>query len=200
MSEPLPLAAPLPRTVVGGRLRLEAWRRDQVGEVHALVVRSMGSFAAYLPWAHEGITVEEEAAAQVDLERRWQLGTTGGWVIVEDGPILGTIGLHRRGGPDELEIGYLLDDAATGRGVMTEAARMCTDVAFAIPGIEVVEIVHDRSNHRSEGVPRRLGYRRSGSFTSAPQAHGETGVKVRWTAWRGEWLARDEPSSVVSAS
>jgi len=200
VSEPQPLAAPLPRLVVGPRLRLEAWRRDQVPEVHALVVRSLGSFTAYLPWAHEGITVEEEAAAQLDLERRWEERVTGAWVIIEDGPILGTIGLHRRGGPDEIEIGYLLDDAATGRGVMTEAVRMVTDLAFSVPGIEVVEIVHDRSNTRSEAVPARCGYRRSGSFTSAPQARCETGVKVRWTARRGEWLARGVPSSVVSAT
>jgi len=25
-------------------------------------------------------------------------------------------------------------------------------------------------------------------------------VKVRWTAWRGEWLARGVPSTVVSAT
>ena len=109
------------------------------------------------------------------------------------------IGLHRRGGPDELEIGYWLDDAATGRGLMTEAAAMATDVAFTVDGIDVVEIIHDRANRRSAGVPARLGYRRVAAFTSPPKARSETGIKVRWCVRRDEWLANGRTSSVRSA-
>ena len=121
-----------------------------------------------------------------------------GWTIVEDGAIRGMLGLHRRGGPDELEIGYWLDDAATGRGLMTEACTMATDVAFAVAGIDVVEIVHDQTNRRSEGVPGRLGYRRVGAFTSTTTARCESGIKVRWSVRRDDWRSSARPSAARS--
>jgi len=36
--------------------------------------------------------------------------------------------------------------------------RLLTDAAFQIPGIERVEIHHDKANVASSGVPRKLGF------------------------------------------
>ena len=198
MSEVAPLAGALPRQVVGERLALVLWRADMIEEVRALVARSQPTLSAFLPWATEVPSVQEEAAAQVTTEQRWREGRMAGWMVLEDAVIRGMVGLHRRGGPDELEIGYWLDDAATGRGLMTAACTMATDVAFSVEGIDAVEIIHDRANARSGGVPARLGYRRVAAFTAAAAARCETGVKVRWTMRRGEWLARGQPSSILS--
>ncbi|WP_019229166.1 GNAT family N-acetyltransferase, partial [Sedimentibacter sp. B4] len=66
--------------------------------------------------------------------------------------------LHRRVGPDGLEIGYWLDAAHTGVGLATEAVGGLTAVALALPEVERVEIHTDEGNARSAAVPRRLGY------------------------------------------
>ena len=200
MSGPLPLARPLPATVLGARLRLEVWRADQNDAIRRLVARSQPTLAEFLPWAGEPVTEASEAAFQVESERAWRDGTMAGWTIVEDGELRGMVGLHRRGGPDELEIGYWLDDGATGRGLMTEACTMATDVAFGVEGIDAVEITHDRANVRSAAIPARLGYRRVAAFTSTTAARAETGVKVRWRVRRAEWLARGRPTSVLGTS
>ena len=163
-----------------------------------MVARSQETLSAFLPWAAEVPSIEEEAAAQATSEQQWREGRMAGWMLLEGDAIRGMVGLHRRGGPDELEIGYWLDDAATGRGLMTEAAAMATDVAFSVEGIDAVEITHDVANHRSCGVPARLGYRRVAAFTSTATARCETGIKVRWCVRRDEWLARGRPSSVRS--
>jgi RimJ/RimL family protein N-acetyltransferase len=174
-------------------VRLELWRADAVEEVRALVDHSRETLASFLPWAGEPVSAETEAAAQAESEQRWREGRMAGWAVVVDGAIVGMLGLHRRGGPDELEIGYWLDDRATGHGIMTEAAGLATDVAFAVDGVAIVEIVHDVANERSGAVPRRLGYARTAAFTSPPTARLETGIKVRWCARRTEWLARGRP-------
>jgi ribosomal-protein-serine acetyltransferase len=200
VSEVAPLPHPLPRLVVGERLRLDVWRADMIEEVRELVARSLPTLSAFLPWASTMPSHEEEAVAQERSEREWREGRMAGWMVLEDEVIRGMVGLHRRGGPDELEIGYWLDDAATGRGLMTEACTMATDVAFTVDGIDAVEIIHDAANLRSAGVPARLGYRRVAAFSSTAVARCETGVKVRWAVRRDEWLARDRPSSVRSVA
>jgi ribosomal-protein-serine acetyltransferase len=198
LNEVAPLAEPLPRLVVGSRCSLDLWRADRVDEVRALVMRSQHALSAFLPWAEGVLSTEEEAGCQASSEQRWREGRMAGWTLVEEGAVRGMVGLHRRGGPDELEIGYWLEDAATGRGLMTEACAMATDLAFGVDGIQSVEIIHDRANHRSAGVPARLGYRRVAAFTAAARARCEEGVKVRWSVQRGDWLARDRHSSILS--
>jgi ribosomal-protein-serine acetyltransferase len=198
VNEVAPLPQPLPRLVVGPRISLDVWRADKVEEVRALVERSQHTLSAFLPWAASLPSFEDESEAQVSSEQRWREGRMAGWMLVEGGAVRGMVGLHRRGGPDELEIGYWLDDAATGRGLMTEACTMATDVAFGVQGIEFVEIIHDRANRRSEGVPARLGYRRVAAFTSTAKTRCETGIKVRWSVRRDEWLSRGRAPSVRS--
>ena len=200
MTQPIPLPAPLPRLVVGSNdLRLELWRADAVEEVVALVEHSRDSLSAFLPWANEPQPPEAEAVIQAESTKRWEAGLMAGWMIVEDREIRGMLGLHRRGGPDEAELGYWLDDEATGRGLMTTACTMATDVAFGIDAIDVVEIVHDANNHRSAAVPARLGFSRTAAYTAPAQARCESGIKVRWCVRRDEWQARGRPSTVLHA-
>lgn len=198
MIGPVALAQPLPRVVVGERLRLALWEADDVEVIRQMVERSRPELSEFLGWATEPLTTEREADIQRDSTERWRAGLMAGWAIHEGDAVVGMLGLHRRGGPHEFEIGYWLDTAATGRGIMTAAATLATDVAFDTPGVELVEIVHDASNVRSGNVPARLGYARVAAFTSPPVARGESGIKVRWIVGKADWR-RDHPRSSVLA-
>ncbi len=98
----------------------------------------------------------------------------------EDGPVIGGFSLHRRVGPDGLEIGYWLDQAHTGTGLATEVARVLTEVALALPEIERVEIHTDEGNARSAAVPQRLGYRLARVDPFEPRTPTETGRLQVW--------------------
>ncbi len=159
MSEPAPLASPLPSLVVGDRLRLELWVPEKNDELAVLVERSRPTLAGFLPWAMHPPSIDEQRQVQGEQERQWREGRMASWSIVEDGAIVGMVGLHQRGGPDELEIGYWLDDEATGRGIMTDACAMAIEVAFTIDRIDVVEIVHDAGQPPLRGGPAAAGVR-----------------------------------------
>jgi len=195
---PVPLDRPLPRVVVGDRVRLALWSNEDPEVVRALVERSRPELSQFLGWATQPITAEDEAAIQRESEQRWRAATMVGWAIYEGDSMRGMLGLHRRGGPHELEIGYWLATEATGRGLMTSACTLATDVAFATDGVELVEIVHDARNLRSGAVPARLGYARVASFTAAPVAPLESGIKVRWVVSKDDWLASHPVSSVLA--
>ena len=48
--------------------------------------------------------------------------------------------MHDDVGPGALEIGYWCHIEYAGRGIITRSAVRLTDIAFAVPGIERVEI------------------------------------------------------------
>jgi len=72
--------------------------------------------------------------------------------------VLGGTGLHQRGGPCSLEIGYWVRSDALRRGIATEVSAVLTRVAFEVSGAQRVDIQIDPENERSEGVPRKLGF------------------------------------------
>ena len=109
------------------------------------------------------------------------------YALFLDGEIVGCCGLHRRVGPDALEIGYWIHAAFLRRGLATEAARLLTDAAFSIPEISSVEIHHDKANFASSGVPRRLGYRFVREQPDEATASGDTGLECIWRIERSEW-------------
>jgi RimJ/RimL family protein N-acetyltransferase len=129
--------------------------------------------------------------------RQWEAGgdvVLG--ILLADGTVIGGTGLHRRAGPDTVEIGYWLHVDHTGHGYATEAAAALTDAAFDLPGIEHVEIHHDAANLASGRVPERLGYTCVGEIAPpADAAPGESGVHLCWRADRATWLTRGARSS-----
>jgi RimJ/RimL family protein N-acetyltransferase len=61
------------------------------------------------------------------------------------------------------------------------------DAAFSVPGIDRVEIHHDKANQASAGVPRKLGFRWLGEESDEPEAPAEVGIECRWRMDRDAW-------------
>jgi RimJ/RimL family protein N-acetyltransferase len=78
--------------------------------------------------------------------------------------LIGGAGLHRRVGPDALEIGYWLRANRVGQGLATEAAAVLTRLAFERCGVIRVEIHVDPANTASLAVADRLGYVREATL------------------------------------
>ena len=68
------------------------------------------------------------------------------------------------------------------------AARLLTELAFTVPGIERAGIHHGKASQASAGVPRSLGYRPSASSQAPPPAPAGHGIGCTWRITRDEWL------------
>ena len=102
--------------------------------------------------------------------------------------ILGGVGVHDRGGPDERELGYWLCADVTGAGLMTEAVREVTSAVFAALPVQSITIICDPANARSAGVPRRLGYDLEGIFPVRMMNPDRTENMI-WRVKREAWEA-----------
>ncbi len=182
-------AAPrLPERIETARLVLRRWTVDDVDRLARAVERNLEHLRPFMPWiAAEPLSKPDRHLLVEGWEQRWREGGDVVLAIERDGDIVGGCGLHARRGPGVLEIGYWVDTDALGLGIAAEAAEALTRAALTVPGVESVEIHHDRANTRSGAVPRRLGYEFVGETVGSAAAPGESGVDCAWRMTRAAW-------------
>jgi RimJ/RimL family protein N-acetyltransferase len=166
---------------------IRRYQRDDLDALRSAIEESRDHLRPFMPWA-DGTRSDTAnfLAAAID---GWDAGTEFNYGIFDGGDVLGGCGLHARLRPGVLEIGYWLRAGATGRGIVTVAARALTDAAFALPGIEAVEIHCDEANVRSAAVPRRLGYRLDRIEDDQISAPGDLGRSMIWVKRRSSATA-----------
>jgi RimJ/RimL family protein N-acetyltransferase len=175
-----------------------ALRRYESNDLDALFVaieESRDHLRPFMPWADESRAQFETFVA--DSVEQWKGVADRNFLIVDTstGEPLGGCGLHARLGPHALEIGYWLRAGATGRGIVTAAARALTDAALAVDGVTRVEIHCDVANVRSAAIPRRLGYRLERIEDDHVSAPGDLGRSMIWVWPPGAPDARPRRSS-----
>jgi ribosomal-protein-serine acetyltransferase len=178
-----------------GALVVRRWRVEDAPLMHDAVTESIEHLRPWMPWiADEPVTVEQRRERIAGWRTQWDDGDRVYGMFVGE-TVVGGCGLHPRIGPGGLEIGYWVRVGRTGRGYATQAARQLTDIAFATPGIDRVEIRHDATNTASSRVPAKLGYVRVEDLHRPPVAPAETGVDHVWRMTRDAWLSRPASSA-----
>jgi RimJ/RimL family protein N-acetyltransferase len=154
------------------------------------VTENLEHLRPWMPWAQEPPSESEEREFLGRMRGAWDRRSDFGFAVVApDASPVGAMGLHTRQGPGTLEIGYWIAAACTGRGYATAGARALTDAAFALPGVERVEIRCDEGNRASAAIPRRLGFRLVEVISGQATAPAETGRRMIWSVERGDWPA-----------
>ena len=127
-----------------------------------------------------------------EFQRRRLSGAAGSWELDGDyaygiflssdasssGAVVGGVGLHRRRGPNALEIGYWVHVAHIRKGFASAAASAVTSAGFSMAGIQRIEIRCDAANDASAAVPRKLGFRLVDTIEMAPEAPAEVGRRL----------------------
>jgi len=183
------------------RLVLRRWRVEDVDALTSAITESLEHLRPWMPWiAFEPSSRDERLALIRQWSHDWE---HGGDMVV--GAFLGELavggaGLHRRLGPDSLEIGYWVHSDHLRRGYAVEIAEALTTAAFTLDGIDRVEIHIDEANTRSAGVPLALGFALAGSAPDTAVAPGESGIECRWTMTREDWVSAERPGRSVGES
>ena len=143
------------------RTVLRCWQPTDAPLLSAAIEASLAHLRGWMPWAAgEPKSLDERAAflramrAAFDKDEEYVYGIFNR----DETAVIGGTGLHRRDGGNCLEIGYWIHVDYTNRGLATEISAALTKAAFAIHGVDWVEIHCDPNNARSAAVPRKLGY------------------------------------------
>jgi ribosomal-protein-serine acetyltransferase len=179
----------IPDVVPSSRLTLRRWEAADAPQLSAAILASLDHLRPWMPWAAtEPHSLSERVGLIASWSAEWEQGGDLVVGLFMGGAVVGGSGLHRRRGPGVLEIGYWVHADYIGQGIASEAAAALTGTAFTMPDIERVEIIHDKSNTASSGVPRRLGFTYAGETPAVVTAPGEAGVDCRWFLTRERWL------------
>jgi ribosomal-protein-serine acetyltransferase len=181
----------LPETMTAPRLTLRQWVAADAPSLSAAVAENLDHLRPWMPWiSSEPLSALNRVGLITQWRSEWE---RGGDVVIGallGGAVVGSAGLHRRRGPGIFEIGYWVHRAHTRKGYASEIARALTTVAFTVPGIDRVEIHHDKANVASAGVPRSLGFTFAGETADSVTSPGEVGIDCRWTIDRQRWTAK----------
>lgn len=180
-----------PERMVGRRVIVRRWVPHDVDGLAALVLRNLDHLRPWMPWvAGEPLAREDRLALLQGWDRAWRAGgDLVAGIFLAGAPIGGT-GLHRRDVPDAVEIGYWIDRDHVRQGFATEVAALLTASALSQPGIDIVEIHHDKANTVSGRIPPRLGYTLVGEATKRRNAPGQCGIDCTWRVSAAEWGRR----------
>jgi RimJ/RimL family protein N-acetyltransferase len=154
---------------------------DHLDGLQAAIETSFVELQPWMDWIGEVPQPVEQTRRH--LEERaglWSSGETFSYTMTapDTGEVIGNCSLMARRGPGRLEIGYWVRSDRAGAGVATAAAALLTDAAFAIAGIEVVEIHHDAANVASGRIPEKLGFRQTARWAVEKDDPRQAGIDV----------------------
>ncbi|MEU4624061.1 GNAT family protein [Actinoplanes sp. NPDC023801] len=164
---------------------LEPWQAE---EFLAHMDRARVTVDPWIPWA----SVSTDLASATATLQRYADNTAkdkqrlyGIWL---DGTLVGgTMFVAFDANAGNCEIGVWLEPAATGRGLVTRAARVLIDWAFNVRGLHRVEWHCNPDNVSSSNVARRLGMTCEGRLRESYPWRGVRNDTEIWAVLAPEW-------------
>jgi ribosomal-protein-alanine N-acetyltransferase len=98
------------------------------------------------------------------MRREGRQGLTIPWVVTYGNQFAGqlTVGSIVWGSARSAQVGYWIDEAYAGRGIIPTALAMAMDHCFFVVGLHRVEATIRPENHASRRVVEKLGFREEG--------------------------------------
>jgi ribosomal-protein-serine acetyltransferase len=153
---------------LGDGIRIRSLDPGDAEALFALVEANRDRLRPWMPWVDSTRSpddtrgfIEHARASATDAE------ANGIWV---DGALAGSIGLTIDTLANSGEIGYWIDGAHEGRGIVTRACRRFLDEAFGPFGLHRVSLHAATTNLRSQAVAERLGMTREAVLREAERS------------------------------
>lgn len=158
-------------------------------EIVEVVLRNREHIRQWMGWLADDYSVETARAWRRKALELFARGEGLAAGIVKDGRIIGTIGMHAVDHANRrTSMGYWLDAAHQGRGIVTAAARAVVSYALQDLKLNRVQINCAPGNARSRGIPQRLGFKEEGVIRDAEWLYDHYVDHVVYGMLAREWV------------
>jgi ribosomal-protein-serine acetyltransferase len=188
------IALPVPVLTAHDSTVLQPAEPDDAERYLNLVEDNYKQLTKWLRVPKPPATVKDRRKAQATDLANYDGGKGYWWLIEEDGKLAGTIALHNVESTEKCAlVGYWLDAAFTGKGIMTRSLKTVIDWAFSELGLNRVEIQASLNNTASIAIPERLGIKRESIRRQSEVINGVSLDMASYAAFADNW-----PSKVPS--
>ena len=182
------------RTVAPG-IELKLLESSDAKTLFAVIERNRERLRNWLPWVDQTRSSEDVRLFILRVLDQYHsnLGPQAGiWV---EGVLSGTVGCHPIDWSNRnCSIGYWVDAAQEGKGVMTRSCICLLDYVFDELALHRVEIRCGTGNDRSCAIPQRLGFTREGVSREAEWVNDRWVDLVVWGIIDEDWRRAREQS------
>lgn len=176
------------RRTVGPGIEIRLFELRDAEPVFIAVERNREYLRKWLPWVDYTRRAEDVQLfiSRVQLQFEANQGPqTGIWV---NGEFRGSVGCHAiEWANRSSSIGYWVDAALQGQGLVTRCCTVMLDYLFHELGLHRVEIRCGTENSRSCAIPERLGFTREGVVREAEWVNDRWLDLVVWGMLEGDW-------------
>jgi ribosomal-protein-serine acetyltransferase len=164
---------------------------DDAAELTDLIDRNRSHLREWLPWLDSSTGIHDTARfigrsmEQAEDDNGYTL------VIVCDGMLAGVIGQHYLDSQNRrTEIGYWLDSARQGGGIVTRSAARLTDYSFSDQDCNSVILHCALGNAKSRTIAERLGFTQEGILREAEWLYDHYVDLVVYSMLKSQWTRR----------
>lgn len=154
-------------------IELRTFSLSEENELYKLIDKNRDHIGEWLIWVDKTNSVEDvEKIMQEWLESR-EKGERIHFGIWYQAKLVGVIAFTsidkdlKKG-----SIGYWLDSAYQGKGIVTKSCERLIDYGFKELNLHQVEISCATANSKSKAIPQRLGFTKKGTFKKSEQIRG----------------------------
>jgi ribosomal-protein-serine acetyltransferase len=169
-------------------IELRLFEERHAADIFAAVERNRSHLRRWLPWVDRTQSADDVRAfleGALEAFGRGEELHAGIWIA---GALGGAVGHHRIDADNRsTSIGYWLDAAHEGKGIITRACRALLGYLFDERGLHRVEIRCATGNTRSCAIPERLGFTREGVARGAELVNGVFYDLVVWSMLEDQW-------------
>jgi ribosomal-protein-serine acetyltransferase len=162
----------------------------------AVADRNRAYLREWLPWVdrtHSSAEIRDYIASRLE---QFEANQGPNAAICFAGEIVGAIGCHPIDWANRhCSIGYWLDAAQQGKGLMTRCSAALIDYLFEDVGLHRVTIQCGTGNRRSCAIPERLGFTREGLLREAEWVNDRWVDLVVWGMLARDWRCRPTPAA-----
>lgn len=176
------------RCAVDDGIELRLLQPQDAEAVFAVVDRNRGHLGRFLPWVDRTHSVEDIGTFFTGAVAAFHRGEELHAGIWQGARLIGSVGHHRIDPLSRsVSIGYWLDAAVEGKGIMTRSCQAMLRYLFEERKLHRVEIRCATGNARSCAIPARLGFTREGVLREAEWVKDRFLDLVIWSLLESEW-------------
>ena len=177
-------------------IELRQFEMSDAERVFAVADRNRAYLREWLPWVdrtHSADEIRDYIAARLEQFEAHQGPNGAIWL---NGEIVGAVGCHPIDWANRhCSIGYWIDAAHQGKGVMTRCCAVLIGYLFGEMAIHRVTIQCGTGNVRSCASPQRLGFTREGLMREAEWVNDRWVDLVVWGMLAEDWKTRATPAA-----